>query len=1054
MATAKKQTSLAEMVRQEGDLDKQQAALDARAEQSGSFWSESAPTGSELSLDIQKRALKAKREKLEGNILTRRAYGEDKKRSEEEVPEGIVEKGLNTLSGPLYGVVGATKHVMGKGEGTFGESVMRNVKTTRDTFGDILKQSGMAPIIAAPLGFGMDVIADPVNLLSGGLVGLSRTGVGKVVKGAAKAGVEGAVAGAKTAGMDMLSTAARVADLMPGMGVNKKAAKLADEMLAAGIKNTDPAFAQAVKKVLYPSDKGFGKLIGDTRTGIKNIYDKAIEAKNNYDDLVGFDVKKTLDEAADRESIADRMKRMLVSLPGGEKMVDFFEYNSNKWMQNARLYNLMENAFKKAGQIRDVAVNPNTGVKEYPGMDEILGVLRSLKSGADEVGEDLVNNSIKFKDRATLSRAIEKQLDDSIEAMNYAADDVRIKSAKEARDAVLAELRNTNSFNDIQSAFRDLMGDEELSVVDKLRRSIEEKFVLRKATPQKIEYGKKLLKFYDLAMGFFKSAKISSLSPSSMVYAILGNGTMQHMAGINMLRPEVYSRLTDAAVLLTGGRVGGLKKFESLVDDLLKDPKMDKFFTTHGNLAKQVLGLDIKELAAREVGKLDDAMKVEMALVGRPLTDGERDILWKEVYSGAEAIRIKNLLESSTSMGFMKAAKGDLPSAGMSTGILANELAPYKAFVDLKKKIADKAAEKGSGFGVKALNFALNRSKDFEMTDQVWKLQNFLLLTQDGLTERELLKLTNNFGATVARISSADIVETAVKGGQKYYKLSPDKAIEVANEIFMNYAAMPGFVKMIRSMPVLGSPFFSFTYAMLQKTAKTMATNPAAFNQVNFLIKELESDKSPLERAALKSKYYSWLDKPGIVNLGENVPFFYGNPLYLNLSQMIPYYSMNILNPSSRKFNDNVRGKFASVLDRSPLMKDPIGQMLMDYVVLPSLLYDEIPQNMFGGQLYPTGTGVAGRVGYALRSGAEAFLPSGVAPIGMVVPDSMKNFLPSYHARKLGFAAQGKTSIGVQTKEPPAQKALRASLGVMGVNLYPVDLTMIATEIKKKKPQQ
>jgi hypothetical protein len=264
---------------------------------------------------------------------------------------------------------------------------------------------------------------------------------------------------------------------------------------------------------------------------------------------------------------------------------------------------------------------------------------------------------------------------------------------------------------------------------------------------------------------------------------------------------------------------------------------------------------------------------------------------------------------------------------------------------------------------------------------------------------------------------------------------------------------MPAFVKAIRSMPVLGSPFFSFQYAMLAKTGKTMLNNPAAFNQINFLIKELESDKSPVERAALKTKYYSYLDKPGMVNLGENVPFFVGNPLYLNLSQMIPYYSLNILNPATRSFNDTIRGKFASVLDQSQLMKDPVGQILMDYIVLPSLLYDEIPKNMFGGQLYPEGTGVLGKMGLAARTGAEAFLPSSAGWFAPLVPDSMKNLIPSYPGRKIGFAVEGKTTMGIQTNEAPASRGLRAYLGTLGINLYPVELTNVISEINKKQSQ-
>ena len=1059
MATAKKVLTMEEMAKQSAELDKQEGALDNKVGKSDSFWGESAPSGSALKLDVQKRTLASRKAALESNMAARKAYGEEN--AADSAAAGVNRPGLiggaiDVLSRPLYGVVGAAKYAAGKGESTLGESVMKNVGTTKDTFGSLLRQIGVSPKISAPLGFGLDVIADPVNLLSGGLVGLGRTGVGKVGVGMAKAGVAGAIKGAETSALDI---AARAASFIPGVGVNKKLFNIAK----AGIDEGTPEFAEAIRKSFYPSEKGIGKVVGDFRTGVKNLYKKTAAARDQYDEMVGFDMKKVVENRAERDSIADKMKSMLVQLPGGDKLVDFFEYNSNKWTQNAKLWNATEKAFASIGQKVESVFDPATGTVKYPSTEEIASLLQGVKDKAlareagtamADAATDATPRFLKYKNKEALMGDLTQAMDDGIEILKSNKGEVEVRTALEAKDAMLQELRNTNQWNDINDAFRKMVGAQDMGAVDKARDWMEKKFVLNPSSltgQKKIEAGKKLLKFYDVAMGLFKSAKISSLSPASMVYAILGNGTMQHMSGINMLRPEVYNRLKDAAILLTGGKFGGEKAFSNLVGKITstkENAALAEFWVNHSDLAKQSFGLSAFELGAKTTA--DDIVNglTSGGYFGGKMSDQAKDELYKEIYGAAENARVRKLLESGHSLEQLKEIGNKM---GSPTGILANELGPHKAFIEFKENIAKRAAQPGNN-AAKALNFALNRTQDFEMTDQVWKLQNFLLLTQDGVSERELLKLTNNFMTTTARVNADDIAETIVKNGEKFYKIAPEKALEIANETFMNYAAMPGFVKVVRSLPVLGSPFFSFTYAMLQKTGKTMLNNPAAFNQVNFLIKEMEKDKSPLERAALKSKYYKWLDTPGMVNLGENVPFFKGHPLYVNLSQMIPYYSLNILNPSTRRFNDNIRGNFASVLDKSPLMKDPAGQLLMDYVVLPSLLYDETPKNMFGGQLYPEGTSFAGKVGLAARSGAEAFLPSGVAVAGMAVPDSLKPLLPSYPAKKLGYASEGKTSMGVQTKEDPAAKGLRALLGIYaGVNLYPVDLTMIASEVKKSK---
>lgn len=1048
-----------EIKQQLSTLDKQQAALDAKKGSSFSFYSGLTPTNKDVLTDIQLRDLKAREEKLKSNLLSQKYYGKQvpgEETTSQESRQGLIGKGLDILSRPLYGVVGAASYLTGKGKKTLGASVEESVKA-RDTWGDLLKRMNVMPSVASTLGFGLDVITDPVNLLSGGLVGLERTALGKVAKGAVTKGAEGAVktavkAGALKTASGLSKLAYRVADAVPGIKVNRKAIKVADDMMKAGVEAGTPEYTAAIRAALYPSEKGVGKVVGAVREGVRKLGEKSLKLgekamaeSKKYDELVGFNMNDVLEARADRESIAGKIKSFLVQLPGGENLISKFEYNPNRWTQQAKLWDLMQKAYKEQGREITQVWNPLAKRMESPTMMEIDKFLEDVSTKAN-IPETAVT---KFSTRKEAINALEKDIAEGYDLFKAEKGAVAVDNALEAKEALLAELRNNKNIGAAFDVMRQHMSAEELGAADKVRD-----FISKKIKIKNVEAGQKFLNVYDKFMGFFIKAKISSLSPASMVYAVLGNATMQHMSGINMLRPEVYKRLGDAAALLTAGRIGGVKKMEKALTELLTDPQMSRFLETHGGSGgafTKSIGLDLKKLGTSTVFE----QIINKATKSGAFKDLGSEAFQREVVADLnDAMRdpaIRNLMRQSTPLEFyMREGADAIKKSEIPTGILPNELAPYKAFLKLQEKIAARAKE-GSR-GAKVLNWALNRSRDFELTDQTWKLENFLLLTQDGLTERELLKMTNNFITTGARIRPEDITNAVYRNGEKYYKLSPEKALEVANETFMNYAAMPAFVKAVRSMPIVGSPFFAFTYAMLAKTGKTLLTNPAAFNQVNFLMKELEKEKSPLEREALKSQYYAWMDKPGMINLGENVPFFKGHPIYLNLAQMIPYYSMNILNPSERKFNADVRGQVASVIDRSPVLKTPVGQILMDYVILPSIIADEQPQNMFGGPLYAEGTKAPEKVARAGKSLAEAVFPSSIAPIGMApIPDDILRWLPSYPAQKLGFAVRGKNTLGITGEEDPASRGLRAWLSLAGVNLYPVDLKNLSNEIKKRQ---
>ena len=233
---------------------------------------------------------------------------------------------------------------------------------------------------------------------------------------------------------------------------------------------------------------------------------------------------------------------------------------------------------------------------------------------------------------------------------------------------------------------------------------------------------------------------------------------------------------------------------------------------------------------------------------------------------------------------------------------------------------------------------------------------------------------------------------------------------------------------------------------MAVKTGKTLINNPAIFNKVGFAMNEWTGLRSPEEKAAMETKYNSYLNSPSIVRL-----FGMWNT---DVKNWIPYYTMNMFNPSQRRYGDSTQAQLLRLFDKFPILQDPVGSVIKDFFLQPYLLWGtgDIPQGQFGQALLPyfdeKGRKIQPSLGtkafYAGRTLAESVVPGAAGFAGILVggaPESVKELIPSYLARKLAEAWSGKTPIGKQTKEAPSLKVIRALSGGLGVPLYPLDTT-------------
>jgi hypothetical protein len=344
------------------------------------------------------------------------------------------------------------------------------------------------------------------------------------------------------------------------------------------------------------------------------------------------------------------------------------------------------------------------------------------------------------------------------------------------------------------------------------------------------------------------------------------------------------------------------------------------------------------------------------------------------------------------------------------------------------------AADGGSVLNKMLYNYLTVPLDLYSKFDQTFKVATLLHYVEHGASYDELIK----FAKRIA-ISPTDI--TTQVPGRNLWKLTPNKALEIANEIYMDYSAMPGFVKMMRTLPIAGSPFFSFAMGSMAQTAKAAIYNPSIFNKVNYLIKEVSGERSPLEKQALASPYYKWYDRPGMLK----IPFFEKNPVYLNMSNMLTYYTMNAFQPSERDYKNKYGNAVATVMDKLPFFKDPVGQVWFDYLIQPMILQGEQAKGAFNQPLWSQNAGVVEKVGRGAQTIAESVLPPMLGTAGLVAPwgdagEKMIPYLPSYRWKQLAYAKRGKSSIGAMTKEPPLEKTARVMAAMAGWPIYQIKL--------------
>ena len=1042
-----------------------------------------APSSSDISTQIRQMSLKASLEKADSDRLKKRWYGTQNTGTEgptDAEGPGLLERGLNALQAPAHALVGVAKYAAGKSDKGFVDTVNENMSTKGEGWGGFLESVGAPRSVSLPVGLVADFALDPVMWMTAG----AEAFVPRVAKGIQKAGFEGAELAVKSS---LLRKASRVASYIPGLrnpgGEAGNLVKIAGEALGSG----DAALVSSAKKLEWP-------LL--LRARVSQMGDKAVELAEKYDSVTGRNLMGDLDKVAKEGAYGAKPTVLLEDFlkkntTWGEDFIKKVKYSPNQWFEQQKKLSDLEkglerDVFRPLGFERDVKNLKEWKVAANKPIEEAADELSRVGSGNRVINtygnpDEVVLAQRRLRDLEAVEEAPGsgfERLDEVVrEFKNVPPEGRPIAAAYSKAAETGAEMLRGGQFKMPKT------NEELLDFFEKAGADGEAVQVARSMLAKTAEAGKETgIGFYDAAMKkletsfkvsikgkqvpvvkkaldvlnvstkVFALAKVP-LSPGAFINAVVGNLIMALMHGVPILNPEYLKSIAQAFKF---GR--GLRD-PAFLEALAKHGgNLATFNEKYGDLARSVMGTGLNTLAqshlidaaidvAAASGKTLTKEEILTALKNlaeegsKSLAEGEKA---KEVAVTAEDILLQTAMKNkgpkpATALGWVESkggfgavSKEDLPNTWFAQEVGSGDFG----------KLLDKMKAKGDAGSeiYKALYKAATvPSTWYSSIDEAYKLGTFKFLVTHGVNAEELRTLNR-----MVSFGSKGVGSTIKVAGETRYLLTPEAALKGVNDMYMQYSAMPAAVQMIRSLPIIGSPFVSFPYAMSSKIAKTLAYNPAVFNKVGFSIQEFGGRKTPLEKQALADKY-SFLDKPGVVK----IPFFDEHPVYANLTNMIPYYSMNMLMPSERRFRDSWAGAVSEVVDKSPLFKGPVGQMLIDEVLLPHLLSEgETPQGYFGQPVWPTDATGMEKVGYTARNLGESVVPGFVGLAGALNPLMPKSLqsqaaiqaVPSFRYRSLAEATQGKNALGIQGMEPALQRTIRGILSAGGLSTTPVNL--------------
>lgn len=990
------------------------------------------PSSSDLYRHTQLLAIQNKINQAKDKEIQDKWFSSEAEGSRAGGESGIIGKTLNALSQPLYGIVGAIEHATGTGKtGSLMGDVNANMgEGGHRTFSDLLRRGGANGVVAAPLGFALDIMFDPVNWATAGTTAM----IPRFFAGAVKGGIKGA---GKALTSSALEKAATVGKYTPGLGRTKLMSNVSEK----AIKATEDYHAAIGKDVIAEVSGGRG--IGWGSNYRITLRDLVRAAAGHVDNL------------SMRFSKGD--EPYLV----GSKFLETLDYDNPNWMRVARIKDSLEEALGTGDDIKEALRAVSRG--EDPG-GHLAAAEAAFRKRLSVEGIGTEFNPPTFNEvplmEGELKGVFDKLSRGLTDAQDILNDEGKIFTSgdqlENAYRITMEKIGDVISADDIKKVLEagglDKTGIEWFDNMGKSVRNF--KLGVSANKENVIKVGENVADGYGAYISIFKRGKVAG-SPAAWTNAIFGNPIMAWMMGVNVWDPKYINEVKKAYQVVTD-KDGMVDIVKQMTDFSGMEEYMQKF----GKEFARTTGVSPEFLQKkREIVANIRQKAADSGIRLKGLSDDQVAEIVSARYQEAAGEAMGYTVPTPTASDYAMEVKEKLGTGitpyDLPTG-LASEMVDSRVANKIYSKIAEKAKDTSNPVW-KVLDAVLNKAiNGYERIDQINKLALFNHLTMNGVTEGELRTI-----GRVMDIGRDDILGTIKDAGKIRYQIRQPKSMEIANEVFLNYQALPAAIKMLRKLPILGQPFASFVYGMGLKTVGTAAYNPSVFNKINFAIQDFSGEKSPLEKEALKSPYSNYLNDPAMFRLGQ-MPFFKNYPIYLNLANILPYYSLNMFNPTERPYEGTLPSKLIEVVDRSPIFDDPVGQVLFDYLMVPLMIRDAQPMGAFGQPLYPKDATGLEKAGYATRSVTDALLP-GVFSFGglaagalpeSVLPDEAIGAIPGYRTRQLAFGARGKTGYGKTSKEDAASRTARILSAMAGVPLQsPVNLNFAADDVKKNNNQ-
>ena len=1006
------------------------------------------------------------------------------------------------MQAPGSAIVGVAKYAVGQGgENSLTQQVAQSA-VEGDSWGDVLRKSNVPVLsnnwVAAPLGFAADVAMDPIGWFSAGTEAI----VPRLAKGLTEGGLEGASLAARSYAADKVARAKYFNPMNWGAG------KSVDQFLNKI--NTTIGMTDAEKALAHAglSDRAMALLAAKEKAGTLNEeWYKMIGAADKEGQLTGLIDKLAPNEKAFAAASVAR-KNITSALGMADETSDqVFKYdpftNSMKRVE-------AEAAGEAAKTLANDVANPSFRMKWSSDLaDSVQYVSRSVPQTIDEIrqgrhlegplGFDPARQTVAeqiIADEKKTYQYIQNLIDNNAvkaDGTPWTKQDLHVEAMRLLDDATTGS-RNQLSLRVAQDLKKVMTGDPEVAgdmanlILQDPTGTVEwfsnlnfrdaKEFAnawyglktniksvdSAVARGLKIPVLRKVANALNIYGGLFRSATLSGniikTTGSQFISNVANHGLIFEIdkpSYARILGESINMQIfkSNPAIEMLFRTVNG--KPTEMTELLMENPKMvEKLFGVPASYLANKQSF-YQEIMSRISMQFPTLTPNQQSSISRTMANikgfgAELEHLQEVIKQKGSGEHAMDLLKAMYEKHGMKLDDSLLKPDNLSDALLASGVWQYGAFNDyVQTGLKLKASAKDADPVTKALSFYVNEMpKWFQTPDNISRLQAFRYMTEGGLSSNEVKKIMRAYKVDIGGIEK---IKSVGDKALNTWRVKPRQAAAIADSMIISTQDMPGFVKLMQKMPVIGAPFFSFTYANAYHTANALMANPAAASQFMKLRDEVGGQPTPAETASLTKNQADALMAPEFWRM----QFLKDHPTYYNFGNVLPWFATALTEGSQRAWKTETGKTIGSVIDETPIIKEmfkqPGGQYLMDYYLIPALTAaagQEEAVNKFGGYIWPVNADIYEAIAHRVRGAIEPLVPSVAAeaylPIDFAAgspltgnPDVL-DFVPSYTLRSWGNNFQGRTASGFDTTKDRAElignRILSGTTGIQAIQPY------------------